>query len=137
MWIGQQVETPSFIKNGSELTYKLTVINNGDSDATEISIENEFNSDYLEIIDSTHEYSSESSNKMVWRVPSMPAGAATEITYRARVKSVRAGTDIVSEVFVSERETDNNEADNRDTITVTTSSKSRSKKNKDRTEEVR
>lgn len=127
LWIGEQVNAPSKIKNGSELTYTFTVINNGDSEATDAVVIDTYDADHIEIIDSSLDYSS-SDGQLQWQIGTLPPGGATEISYRARIVNADDGTDITNTVTVAGRETDNNDNDNTDTVTITTDRKKTGRK---------
>ena len=124
LWVGGQVTVPNTIHNGSELTYTLTVINNGDSEATNVAVTNTYDTSYLDITSASLPYTTDSANRMVWALPDLEPGEAVEITYTGIVKDSDYNTDINSTVQVAGRETDNNTADNTDILTVTTSSRS-------------
>jgi hypothetical protein len=117
LWVGEQVNAPAHITDGSVLEYKYTVINNGDSEASRVRMSNKLDSEHLEVIDSSVTYES-TEGGLSWNIGTLPPGGATEITYHARVHSVSPGTDIVDTVTVRGYEPDNNMEDNTDTVTV-------------------
>lgn len=119
LWVGGQVDVPSSVKNGSELTYKYTIINNGDSPATNVNFTTKLNGDYLHVTDASTSFEQEE-DALRWHLGTIPAGAATEITYTATVENTEEGTDITSTALVRGRETDNNTADNKEVVTVRT-----------------
>jgi hypothetical protein len=123
LWVGEQVAVPSRIGNGSELTYTFSVINNGDSESTSATLVEEYDAAHLEILDSSLAYETDNAGTLTWQLGTIPAGQATEITYRARVKNTDDGTEITNVVRVRSTETDNNESDNTDTATIVTSSR--------------
>jgi uncharacterized repeat protein (TIGR01451 family) len=115
---------PSSIKNGAELTYKYTVINNGDSPATKVRLKDNIDDNHLDIVSSSLAYTQMDNGDIEWQIESLPAGAATEITYTARIDNAGYDTDITNIVSVQARETDDNVQDNSDTATVRTDSRS-------------
>jgi len=121
LWVGEQVDVPSRIENGSDLTYKFTVINNGDAPATNVRLKDVFDKAHLSILDSSLDFERGPSGELLWDLGTLLAGGAIEVTYRARVKDTSPGTDMTNTVRASQRETDNNPSDNTDTATVTTS----------------
>ena len=123
LFVGGQVEVPEVIQNGSELTYNLTLINNGDSPATNVDLTSEVSSQYLEIIDATVPYVVGEDGKMKWKIAKIGAGGAVEISYKARVRNTTPGIDITTTAFATQRETDENTDDNSEAMTVTTSQK--------------
>lgn len=123
LWVGGQVDIPKTIQNGSELTYNFTVINNGDSPATSVDFTSKVDGQYLEIIDASQPYVLNENADMQWKIATIPAGGAVEISYRARVRNSDEGRDIISTAVAVQRETDQNVSDNTETLTVTTSQK--------------
>ena len=120
------LSVPPSIKNNSELKYTLTVINNGDSPATKVTLTDTADTINLEIHDASLPYTRNETGSLVWQLPDLAPGKATEITYYGRVKSNEYSTDITNTVTVQARETDNDRLDNTDTITVTTDARSHS-----------
>lgn len=120
LWIGEQVSAPSSVRNGTEVTYKYTIINNGDSEATNITLQDEIDNDYIEVLSSTLAYKTNDQGDLEWNIESLPAGAATEISYTARIENTGYETDITNTVTVQARETDDNHEDNTDTATIRT-----------------
>lgn len=119
LWVGGQIDVPTSIKNGSELTYDYTIINNGDSPATNVGFSTKLNGDYLNISDSTHQYTFED-GELRWELGTIPEGGAVEISYTATVENTDPATLINSTALVQSRETDNNEDDNSEVLAVTT-----------------
>ena len=134
LWVGEQVALPSSVDNGGELTYTFTVINNGDSPATEIRLADRYDAAHLEVLDSSAAYAVEG-EEIVWDLPDLAPGQATEVAFRARIRDTSPGTDITNVVTVTGRETDNNPEDNTDTATVTTDRRSGGSTRDDREEE--
>jgi hypothetical protein len=123
LWIGGQVSVPKKIQNGSELEYTLTIINNGDSIASDVILEDEYDTENLEIFSASLGYTTDESGKLLWELPDLKPGEATEITYQARVLDADYNTDITNTLMVNAHETDNNVSDNTDIVTITTSSR--------------
>lgn len=121
LWVGEQVSVPSFIQNGTDVTYKYTVINNGDSDATNAMLTDTQDMTHMSIASSSVPYSVDSAGHMVWQLGTIPAGQAMEVSYDAQVQDTQPGTPITDSVSVGEHETDNNIADNTDTATIAAS----------------
>lgn len=124
LWIGEQISANGDVKDGNELTYTLTIINNGDSPATEVKVTDTFNN-YLEMVESSHEYSENDNGQLTFNLPALQPGDTTEIVYRARISGAGEGTDIENIVTVLAKETDNNYDDNTDTATIQTINPSR------------
>jgi hypothetical protein len=120
LWVGEQVTTPSDVTNGSLLTYKFTVLNNGDSPASATRLVDSFDRSHIEIVDSTLQYSENENGHLVWDLGNLPPGKGTEVSYRARIVNSSPDTEITNIVTVSAHETDNNTLDNTDTASVRT-----------------
>jgi hypothetical protein len=123
LWVGGQVDVPRKIQNGSVLTYTYTIINNGDSPASNVRFITDLNGEYLNVTDASTEYVQEAGGVMQWQLGTIPAGAATEVSYSAVIQNTDRGTTITNEARVQGRETDNNNADNKETLTVKTDKK--------------
>lgn len=137
LWVGEQIETPERIENGSELTYTFSVINNGDSNASGVKLTDDQDTEHIAILDASVPYSTDESGRYVWELGSIPAGGGVEISYRARIQNAAEGTDITNIVQVRSHETDNNLDDNTDTATVRTDSHRSSGGRDDREEEAK
>jgi hypothetical protein len=120
LWVGGQVDVPHSIKNGSELSYTYTIINNGDSPATNVHFTTKLNGEYLHVTDASASFEEGQGNELSWQLGTIPAGGAAEISYTATVENTQQGTDIVNTATVRGRETDNNTADNKEIVTVRT-----------------
>ncbi len=119
LWVGGQVEVPGFVGPGTEVGYKMTLINRGDALASEVALEAQFAGDQLEILSASLPYVLEG-GMVVWDIGNLPPGSATEITYRARVRSVSPGVDVPTTLRAALRESDNNTADNSEVLTLRT-----------------
>jgi len=130
LWIGGKVDVPSKIKNESILKYTFTVINNGDSTASNVVLKDAYDARFLDIQDASLPYTADAATgNLVWKLPNLAAGEAIEVRYSGRVKDTSYGTLISNEVMVMSRETDNNIVDNSDVVSVKTDSHSRSSNN--------
>jgi uncharacterized repeat protein (TIGR01451 family) len=127
LWVGEQVRVPGTIANGSELTYTISVINNGDAEATAVTVTDAYDEEHLEVVSSSLAYAEGAGDELVWTVPRLGPGEATEIVYQARVRNASGETAITSEVSSRSRETDDDISDNRDSVTVYTSRSQREK----------
>lgn len=120
LWVGEQVEVPSTVNNGSELTYVYTVINKGDATATNVVLSDIYDSTRLEIIDASLPYTKTDTNAISWELSDLAPGEVTEISYRTRVVNTTPGNSITNTVEITLRETDGNYIDNTDTATIQT-----------------
>jgi uncharacterized repeat protein (TIGR01451 family) len=117
LWVGEQIAVPSDLENGKELVYTFTLMNNGDAEATRVTLIDTYDPTYLEIVESSAAFTT-MGRHVSWEIPSLSPGESTEVSYRARVKNTSPGTSITNTVTVTSRETDNNIIDNTDTGTV-------------------
>lgn len=120
LWVGEQINAPTYPQDGSELTYKFSIINNGDLEATGVKLVDDYDATHIEILESSLAYTMNSGGDVEWDIGTLGSGLATEISYRARIKNAPPGTNITNTVKVTGTESDNNLADNSDTATVTT-----------------
>lgn len=120
LWVGEVIEAPKKIRNGSTLNVALTVMNNGDSPATNVVLEDDFEEDHLQITDSSVPYERTSNGKRRFNLGKIPPGGAVEVTYEASVFGTKPGQELVSTSQVVSRETDNNLTDNTETASVRT-----------------
>lgn len=117
LWVGARIEAPSSPENGDELTYVLSVINNGDAEAEDATLTERFDAAHVEILDASVAYTG-GAESLSWELGTIPAGGAIEITYRARIRDTEPGTTISSESRVSSSVTDNNLDDNTDSVSL-------------------
>lgn len=137
LWIGEMVDAPSKITNGSLLKYKFTVINNGDSPATEVFIEDAYEADHLTIKSASLPYTTTADGTLRFALGKIPKGGAVEITYEAEVMNTSSEQELTNVVTVKGRETDNNFTDNTDTATVKTYSSGGGKKTREITRNIK
>lgn len=120
LWLGEQVTADSVVQNGTNLTYKLTIINKGDSNASESRVSMSYDDAHLEIINSSIPFTKDESNNLLFEVGLLAPTDTKEIILQARIKDTTPGMAIVNTSTVTELETDNNLADNTDSTTITT-----------------
>jgi hypothetical protein len=120
LWLGEQVVADSLVQNGTKLTYKITVINKGDSSASGSVISMSYDSTHLEINDSSIPFTKDDSGKLLFTISSLAPNDTEEITIHSTVKDTTPGMAIINKSTVTELETDNNINDNTDSTTVTT-----------------
>jgi len=124
LWVGQMIEAPKNVREGSRLTYKFSVINNGDSTATDVTLTDTYDSKYLKITDTSVPYTRNENGEVTFKIGALGSGEATEISYNAEVIYVgNKSREITNVVSVTSREADNNMSDNTDTATVVASEK--------------
>lgn len=122
LWLGEQVTASApFIENGSGVTYKLTLINKGDSNASGINLSSTYDAAHLDITSSSVPYTETSAGTVTFAIGTLTPNEAREITFHATIKNTAAGTDISNTSKATLTESDANYADNTDTATLTTS----------------
>jgi hypothetical protein len=119
LWVGEKIENTANTLKGSIVKYRYSLLNNGDSPATQIKLSDAYDAGHMEIVDSSVPYTT-SDGKLVFDLGSLPAGMGTEVSYTARITRTDDTQNVTNTVTVSERETDNNTADNTDTATLRT-----------------
>ncbi len=124
LWIGERAELPDGpLAPGSGLTFHMTVKNNGDADATHVNVRDLFDQAHLNRDTSSLNYSlvNNDDSQLSWDIGTVPAGGSTEVTLKASVRGdlPLGQTSIPNEIQVSSLETDENMADNVDTLTLT------------------
>jgi hypothetical protein len=120
LWIGEQIEAPSsWIENDSVVTYKYTITNKGDAPATEVKLDDFYDTAHIDALSSSLPYTT-SKDHLSWDIGTLAPGATTEITYQAKIKNAPPSTDITNTATLSLHETDGNPADNTDTATIRT-----------------
>jgi hypothetical protein len=119
LWIGDRVDAPGIVQNGSTLTYTITVINNGDSPANNVVVKEMPALQRLTILDMSLPQDPCVTDAIAWNLGTLQPGDAVEVTYTAQVKGTSQGDRITNTSTVSATETDNNLEDNTDSTTVT------------------
>lgn len=120
LWLGQKVVGESYIDNGTLLTYTLTAINKGDSNASNVFINSKYNNQYLDIIDSSIPYSEDELGNLKFNMSNIEPNQVKEIIYHARIKNTTPGTKIINTSTISGLEPENT-TNNTDTTTIVTS----------------
>jgi uncharacterized repeat protein (TIGR01451 family) len=114
--------TPGPVATGDTLTYTLFYANGGPSDAQDVVITDTLPPDvrFVGVIGASPPISgpTQSGQEMVWRVPTLAAGASGAIDFTARVSDV-VGSLLDNHVVVTSTATDPVPGNNHDTYTVT------------------
>lgn len=125
LWVGGAATSDSNpIRNGSRVTYKFTVANKGDSDATNVVLKADYDRALLafENPGTTPEASATGSEgTSQWSLGTIKAGETREVSYDANVASSIPGgeTPISLSASVSATGNDENAEDNEDVIAIT------------------
>lgn len=124
LWIGGQADVPASLRNGSEVTYTATILNNGDSTATGVKLSSDYDERYLKVTRSALPYSDDG-DTLVFTLPNIPPGGAAEVSYTGVISGAGDRTNIENTFRITGRETDNELSDNTDIVTIATDGSSR------------
>lgn len=115
LWIGAVAETGNPTLPGSDITYKFTVSNMGDSDASNVRLTANFAKEMLDFANTE-----ENDTGASWELGSIKKGETREFTYRARAGEVPTGTSVSVPLTasVTARETDSNPSNNTEVLDV-------------------
>jgi uncharacterized repeat protein (TIGR01451 family) len=118
LWIGGVAETPNPTAPGSQVTYKFTVANRGDADATNVKLTTTYNKNLLNF--NNDDSASTTPGGEVWSLGDIPHGQTKEFTYTANTGSVPPGNEVPAPLSaqVTSDETDNNMADNTENLSL-------------------
>ncbi len=120
LWIGERVElsgTP--LQPGGTATYYLTVKNNGDAPASAVTVTDPKDDGWFAINESSKPFTNDAAG-FSWDLGTLAPGESTEVSYQVTLNDqMDYGEHTISNaVTVSSHETDNNPADNSDTLTL-------------------
>ena len=121
LWIGEIVETsPNPAQPGSLATYTLSYFNNGDADASKVVITDDYDENYLSVVDPGLGDTS-APGQIQWNIGSVPAGGSSSVSYSAAINSeMPAGRTYISNTAsIGSFEDDGNTEDNTETLSVT------------------
>ncbi len=109
LWVGASAETPNPTLPGSEVTYRFTVANKGDSDATNVRLNARFPASALSFAGSVP-----TAEGAMWNLGTIPRGATKEFVYKAIAGTIPQGTSLAVplEASVTSHESDANTVDN-------------------------
>lgn len=120
LWIGSRAETETDpLYQGSDVVYHFTVVNNGDSPATDVKIHNWFDPIKFEFLSAGNPIGP-LGDEMVWNLGDIPAGGSVEVSYRGRVRDSlpEDESEIVNTATVTSGEADDNNSDNTDVLAL-------------------
>ena len=119
LWIGQRAEIPNDpALPGDPITYYLTIVNNGDIPAHNVTITSVFDHPLFAFGSSTHQHTSPNEQEFVWDIGTLNPGAGKEISFTGNIKSdIPFGTYAFSNTSsVQATESDDDAEDNRDVV---------------------
>lgn len=120
LWVGDSVSAPQYVDNGTTLAYSITIKNKGDADAHDVVLHEGFDSAHLAIATSSLPYATSTDGTLIFDLGDLAVGQTVQLTYYATVQGTSPGTSIANHTNVTEEESDNNLADNSDSVTVVT-----------------
>jgi len=118
LWIGTRAEIPHDpLLPGDQITYVLTVANNGDSPANQVRISNIFDNLFLSYGES-ETAGVVGENTISWNLGTLNPGQSREVSFTADIRlDIPFGThEIVSTGTIFGRESDENTQDNTDSV---------------------
>ena len=126
LWIGEQVSGESIIENETELLYRITIINKGDSNSSNVVVTSSYDTTHLTITNSSIPYREDTKGNLVFSIGDMAPKESQEIIFYAKIKESTPGVSITNTVKVKGDEKDNNTLDNTDTTTILTTGRTTS-----------
>jgi uncharacterized repeat protein (TIGR01451 family) len=121
LWIGESAITNSApAKVGEKITYTLTYRNNGDSDATGVTISDNFNPNIISVNSAGGGTVHNNPGEITWDIGTVPAGSSGSVSYSVTVDpEIPRGTSFaVNQAEIDSYEDDWNDQDNNDSISV-------------------
>lgn len=119
LWVGASASVPQNPASpGDIITYTLTVLNNGDTNATDVTLRDSFDNTLLAL--SGGSYDEAEDGQVLWNLGTIPPGGSAEVSYQATVDSgIPVGeSNITNTSEVSSLEDDEDYEDNSDIVTV-------------------
>lgn len=115
LWIGATAEAGNPTLPGTDVTYKFTVSNMGDSDASNVRLTANFVKEMLDF-----EGTTESETGAFWDLGNIKKGESKEFLYRARTGLVPDGASVAVPLTasVTSRETDSNPSNNTEELDI-------------------
>ena len=121
LWLGESAVTSSNpAEPGGTVTYTLTYTNNGDADATGVTIIDDFDERYLSVTDPGGGTVIDNPGEIEWDIGTVPVGGSGTVSYSAVIDpEVPYGTSyLVNQATIDSAEADWNDGDNTDTLSV-------------------
>jgi uncharacterized repeat protein (TIGR01451 family) len=121
LWLGENAITSRDpVWHSSTITYTLTYANNGDADATGVTLLDNFDENHLDIMDVGGAEIIPNPGELKWDLGTVPAGASGQVTYTVVVNNtIPYGTSyITNQSQIDSFEPDYNDQDNGDTLEI-------------------
>lgn len=121
LFLGESVITSSNpAEPGGLITYTLTYFNNGDADATGVTIVDDFDERYLSVTDVGGGTVIDNPGELQWDIGTVPAGSSGSVSYSAAINYRMPGgtTYLINQAVIDSLEDDWNDEDNIETISV-------------------
>ncbi|HEX9721790.1 MAG TPA: hypothetical protein VGA53_00850 [Candidatus Paceibacterota bacterium] len=119
LWIGQRAEIPNDpALPGDPVTYYLTIVNNGDIPAHNVTVTSIFDHPLFAFGSSAHQHTSPNEQEFVWDIGTLNPGAGMEISFSGNIKSdIPFGTFAFTNTSsVQATESDDDAKDNSDAV---------------------
>ncbi|MFZ2522042.1 MAG: peptidoglycan-binding protein [Minisyncoccia bacterium] len=122
LWIGAVAETTNPTLPGSDVIYRFTVSNRGDSDAENVVINAEFDKNMLSF--NVDNNSATTSDGMLWRIGRIARGETKDFTYTAKVSNIPDGTSatVPLKATLNSNTEDSDSEDNSEAVTIVVTS---------------
>ncbi|MEK7294674.1 MAG: hypothetical protein AAB049_06815, partial [Nitrospirota bacterium] len=121
LWLGETaaLSQPEPIRSGATITYHLTVINRGDTDATHVRLADRFAHSYLALEDSGGGTLA-APGEIAWDLGVIPVGGQSSRSYTLRVSDglPSGDTRLINSSVVTSYEDDENAGDNADSLSI-------------------
>lgn len=114
------VTSPNPAKASGSITYTLTYTNNGDADATEVAIVDDFDEGYLTITDTGGGSFIDNPGEMHWDIGSIPVGDSSSVSYTVTINpEIPFGTTaLTNTATINSFEDDWNDEDNTTALSI-------------------
>ncbi|MCD6500633.1 DUF11 domain-containing protein [bacterium] len=121
LWIAESaVTSPNPAEPGGTITYTLNYFNNGNADATKVTIVDDFDERYLSIADPGDGIVKENPGEIQWNIGDVPAGGSGTVSYTVLIDpEIPYGTTyLTNQSEITSFEDDWNKEDNTDILSV-------------------
>lgn len=115
LWVGAQASVPNNLQAGSEIDYHLTVANNGDATAHDVTLSANANHPFIEFKNDDGDYV----HNPQWSIGTLEPDEVVDVTYDARIVDdlPYGDTSLTTHIEADAKESDENMEDNTEEIT--------------------